>query len=588
MGAAWKYWLHVRLEASGRLRRQEIGAAKAFFQQQFPDLTEAPDLLVQRQLVQVMRSLPQLTELGLSTAQLAECCLRCFISHQIPEECASLERRFGGQGGFKREELLPYVLNDINPLQPVHLMPHKEGCKPYRPLAVKIVQRFDPAQSNLSTWTKRLVLQQKDLNAFLVECGIYLASNWAILSQTSVSRVCHSLSNILTAAEIQRVCSLLESYHQVYRSDRLQQRATQPGKRCEEPTDAQLQRMLQHLQTQGVEIDSAQQLLRELQGLAQQLRQLKQPTKITLDQKTTRQVDQQLYPSAGGQEQNQFLSRYRREAEQCLAQAVQQVLGNRLRYLQQQKPKGNQSMPKDRAFWLAMYLFHCEGKSMTEIAPRIGQQKQFQVSRLMDLKGLRADVRRWWLVLIYDQLPTLLEDYWDQKHLQYLDRLYQLDRLLDTLLETLAQHSGLPHLKSLRVEIRQIWLSRMHEQFFATLSPQQLQLDLSHDLLATLLQTCRAAGLKPLPDHLRQTLLQHIQTQLPLLLADFVAPQRLQFEQLQQFDQLLNQLLSEQIDPVIDQDATESYSPHRASRSIFSLCLCQQLKTWSTANDTFY
>jgi hypothetical protein len=427
MGTAWRYWTHVRLEASGRVKRLEIEPAKAFFRQQFPDYVEAddlPDLLIQRQLVNLMHGAAG-ADSSAEPSRLAECCLRCFVSQQIPQVCLHLERRFATQGQFTCNDLLPYVLDDVNPLQSSLFAEPVDAAKPrHQSLAVKIVHTFNPEQSNLSTWTKRLVLQQKYLNAALTECGIYLASDWSILSHTSPGRLQRLLSGMVSDAEIQRACCLLNSFHAVYRADRMQRRSTNPGQRCTEPSQEQLARMVVHLTQQGIQGYTPTGVLRELRELAQTLRQGKKMAAMSLDDENTRYLaDQQQarQAEADDEDQNDFLNRYRQESEQCLIQAIQQAIDNRLAYLRSKKPpKDSQALPEDQAFLKALRLFYCEDKSMTEIAPLVGKQKQYQVTRLLKLDELRADVRMSWLFLMVDQLDVLLQDYLNSDQLQHL------------------------------------------------------------------------------------------------------------------------------------------------------------------------
>lgn len=441
MDVTWKYWTHVRLEASGNLRRQEIAVAKTFFHQQFPSITNTAlsDSHIQQHLVQISRSnerthlaSEQATGGQLTSEQaLAESCLRCFISHQIPQICLNLERRFGIQGRFSRTELLPYVLDDVNPLTP---FPDRAF---YQPLAVKIVHTFNPTQSSLSTWTRRLVWQHKDLNTALMEHGIYLASNWAILSHTTPARVQRILSSLLTAEEIQQVCHLLESFHAVYRYDRIQQRSLGLNQRCSEPTMDQLRRMvldLQHRDPLHFQTYSPAKVLQDLSALAQKLRRFRKLPEFALgnDHLGVLSDRHQLQLADQDQIQDEFLTRYLEASEDCLRQAVQQVIDHRLTNLRSQKPrKGNQILPKDQAFLKALYLFYCEAKSMADIAPLVGLEKQFQVTRLLELKELRAVVRRLWLSLIRDRLATLIEDYLES------DQANRLDPHLDGLLEDL-------------------------------------------------------------------------------------------------------------------------------------------------------
>lgn len=468
MGAAWRYWTHIRLEASGHLKKQEVTVIKAFFQQQFPEWieAEAPDLLLQTKLVEMMRSTSGAGEGAVQSIRLAEGCLRCFVSNQIPQVCLSLEQRFGTQGHFTAAELLPYVLDDVNPLklwddqasQPSteaeelkidainsrsHAEPPDANRSRYRPLAIKIVHTFDPGASNLSTWTKRLVSQQKDLNKALNDCGIYLASNWSILNHTTPARLARLLAGDLTEEEIRQVCQLLESFHVVYRGDRTRPQSAQSGRRCSEPDQEQLQRMGLYLKNQGMSGYTPTRVLQELRVLAQRLRGRKKLEAVSLDDENTGFLadQQQVQVSEEDQQQDAFLLRYQQESKECLQKAIQQAIDTRLAYLRSKKPaKDSRKLPKDQAFLKALRLFYCEGKSMSQIAPLVGLEKQFQVTRLLELDTLRTDVRLEWLLLMVDQLDVILQDYLDAEQLKQLQQ--QLQR-------------------ELRTDIRQKWLVLM-------------------------------------------------------------------------------------------------------------------------------
>ena len=166
MGVTWKYWTHSWLDMSGRLKKQEILPLKTFFQQQFPveDAEDLPDSLIQTRLSELRSTEAKRFAMG---------CLRCFVSHQIVTVCANLSQKFQLQRYFTQAELLAYVLTDINPLQSF------ESDAIYLPLAVRVTQSFQPSHSGLASWTRRLVLQQKDLQRALMGNGIYMASDWA-------------------------------------------------------------------------------------------------------------------------------------------------------------------------------------------------------------------------------------------------------------------------------------------------------------------------------------------------------------------------------------------------------------------------
>ncbi len=107
MSMASKYWLLVRIDSFGKCRTQEVEEAKAFLCQQFPELTDGKDVPhreLQGQLMQWFRN-------DDTHRQMAEVCLRCFISNQIKEFCLELEQKFGKNHDFTSAELLPLVLD---------------------------------------------------------------------------------------------------------------------------------------------------------------------------------------------------------------------------------------------------------------------------------------------------------------------------------------------------------------------------------------------------------------------------------------------------------------------------------------------
>lgn len=99
----------------------------------------------------------------------------------------------------------------------------------------------------------------------------YSPTNWSILNHVSLDRVYRLLANKLSADELNRAGHLLTAYWFVYRADRLQLR-TGPGRRCSQPTEAQLQRMVTCLETQGITGYTPESMLRELEALARHLR----------------------------------------------------------------------------------------------------------------------------------------------------------------------------------------------------------------------------------------------------------------------------------------------------------------------------
>jgi hypothetical protein len=278
MGTALRYWRLVTLGADGKQRQQEIPVLKTFWQQQFPELVDperVPDLAIQRQLVQIWQanSTSQTNSSQESTSFLAECCLRCFISNQIERTCYQLEEKFGALHGIQAIALYPLVLTDLVPLTLIRQS--AAPASPYRSLATEILQTFDPTQSNLSTWTNRLVRSHPDLKAFLLEHGLYLVSDWALLNDTSPAQVQRILLEFcgLSEVEINQAVQLLQSYHTVYQRDRLQQRRAGASGACVEPTPDQLMRIAQKMPLMGDRALSPEYIKHNLQMLAQRLRE---------------------------------------------------------------------------------------------------------------------------------------------------------------------------------------------------------------------------------------------------------------------------------------------------------------------------
>ena len=93
-------------------------------------------------------------------------------------------------------------------------------------------------------------------------------------------------------------------------------------------------------------------------------------------------------------EQTEFIKFYRQQLRICLDKALVQVINERVTRINRTDPE------KAQKFLTALQLFHCQGISMTEIAPIVNLPAQFNVSRLLKLKEFRADVRQRLLVLL--------------------------------------------------------------------------------------------------------------------------------------------------------------------------------------------
>ncbi len=423
MGIASKYWRQIKINSSGSCQILEIAEAKQFFTSNFPEYlagSDVSDINIQRQLLEWMGDNypeinPEINPL------LAERCLLCFISWQIERVCQQLATNFGKNHGFTSRDLFPYVLTDDGRIS----SQRKQTSSPS--FAQEILQTFDPNQGGLATWTIRKVKQHSELNSFLLECGVYLISDWALLNDTPTKQLEKIFSAFynLSIFETQESLNILSSYHAIYRAQRRQQRLSRAGKKCLPPTMEQLEQIAQLIETKTGKKNSPKMVMTKLQNLAFQLREYRisvrsgsLPT-IPLDTSKKKSLGSQISVSQETDtidEQNEFLTNYRQEFIRSLDAAIVKVTDVWMELLKRKKS------PKAEQFISALYLYHCQGKSMTEIAKNLGLKAQSQVTRLLKLKSFRADIRQQMLISLRDRILELAKDYTTPQSLKTLDK----------------------------------------------------------------------------------------------------------------------------------------------------------------------
>ena len=409
MGTASRYWKLIRLDTTGKRQIQEIASAKAFFYQRFPELKnqiEVSDRAIQNRLLTIYRE-PSIANSdyaprSLSDRLMTECCLRCFISHQIEQACIQLELRFGSEHGFTRYDLFVLVLDDTLPELNKPRQCNKSNQGIYQPMATKILQTFDEKKAGLSTWTNQLVKHQRELNAFLLEHGVYLVSDWAILNDTEPKQFKRILGEFhnLTEVEIEQATVLLKSYHQVYRQERLKQRQAGVKGKCPPPSVEQLEQIANLFEQETNLKLSLEQTLSRIQTLASLLRQYRIHARGG-PLPTQPPVIEPKYDSQQQDDDEPFITFYRQQFIKCLDRGLNTVIQTRLNHLQR-KDTG-----KAQQFLTALELFFCQGQTMGEIAPVIGLKAQFQVTRLLKLKAFRADLQQ---QMLRDLLPCILKE----------------------------------------------------------------------------------------------------------------------------------------------------------------------------------
>ena len=431
MESAARYWQLVRLDSSGQRRIEKLAIAESFFLDQF-GRGELSDSELHLALLQ------KLTEP--SSRDAADLCLRCYISHQIEQVCVRLEQQFGRQHGFTRYDLLPLVLHDRG------IPRSQQPNNPWQPLAWAIIDSFMPQQASLNTWVMRQVRHHKDLNEFLLERGVYLITDWALLNDTNPAQLQRILSEFYgtTTREAEQAGQLLQAYHTIYRGDRIKQRLAgvlKARQTCLPPQPEQLQRIATYLGETTPTSLANQRLMAKLQILASQLRQYrihvrsKRVPTISIDQPEIEAVvqAQTTLPEGNADEQQVFLEAYRAQLQVCLAETIQQVTQDRVAYLKRRQPQTADQ------FLRALYLFHCQGKAMAEIATLLGLQAQYQVTRLIKLKQFRADVQQRLLKQLGDRITQIAQQFTTSEQLQTLNQ--AIAAALEEQISTLMQQA---------------------------------------------------------------------------------------------------------------------------------------------------
>lgn len=360
------YWQLVQVGSAGQIRQQVLEAAEVFFSEKFSEyvtLAKVPDREIQRQLLYEVRQ-------GTAQARQAELCLRCYISQALLKSCRSLVRRFGEQFNLTLEALLPLALGDFGFNQ-------ASANATFVSITDQVLSSFDPNRSGLATWCDRVLKSNREIKQVLAELGIELKSNWLILNRATVGKVRRVLNAFeQTEREIEEAIELLQAFHQVYRAEILAHRSQKGGKYPPPAPQllAQMSRQLTLLQEPSPEV-----VFSKLEQLATFLRQYSPPPA-----KSPLPADSP--ESSANNELQELLDQY---CIPCLVKAFQVVLERRLAGFSPRELKRG----KDKKFLKALRLFHCEGKSLGQIAPEINLTDQPAVSRFLKLKSFREDVR---------------------------------------------------------------------------------------------------------------------------------------------------------------------------------------------------
>ena len=429
-----KYWKFVKINSAGEVQFQTMVAAQSYFKQQFANVDDnsIADAAIVRQLWQ---------QVDLKKLKPAQLCLRCYISRLIYWVCFDLAKNFGRDKGFTCEDLLPFVLDDEVLLK---------SRNSYKSLATRILQTFDPEKGSLKTWVNRYVKQHPEIHRFLLEHGIFLISDWAILNDTNPQELQRIFTQMYQSAtvEIQQSIELLISYHAVYREDRIKQRLKGKTLPCKQPTSEQLKQIIDDFQSRNSNLLKIKQfqftnevVLNKLQLIAAKLRKYRIAVRggsvstVSINQPEIQPVVEKKLElqTDTNTEQIEFIQQYQKQFTTSLDLAIAQVIEEFITRNQRKKSFNQQ------AFTQGLELFHCQGKSMSQIAPEIGLKKQYEVTRLLKLSDLRTDIRQKLLIILSQRVIDIAKNFSNTQRLQNLDR--QIQTILDEQISTIIQEA---------------------------------------------------------------------------------------------------------------------------------------------------
>lgn len=421
MDALFRYWNMWRIDpASDRagFKCAAVPTAQAFLQiQQLGDNTRDSHTAKNENIAIALLSWFQNSTHDAVARSQSGLCLRCYVSEPILNACRKLDNLFG-EDHFTYRDLLPFVLNDdgktmivLDHDRKTQLVLDPDGslqataCKFF---SVQILQTFKPNGSSsmsLNNWAYLQTKQNSDLKNFLSEFGFQQLSDWALLNRARTKQ-------LKQLAERDR--HLIEVFHVVYRRDRHQQ--NQGTKRCLDPTTAQLQEMLAHLQVRNITIQPCE-LITELRRVALQLRQYdlwsyREPLELDDPETGECMIRSDLPHDAASesdlerQEQQELLAFFYEQLQLALVDSIQQAIRDRIIYLR--NSKGYTTFADQLV--AGLFLYYRQGIALKEIAGLLNMSGWAQARRVLNPGELLSTVRTLTIRQVLHQLLKKAEE----------------------------------------------------------------------------------------------------------------------------------------------------------------------------------
>jgi hypothetical protein len=184
-------------------------------------LADAAEAIVRLSLTVKFPSAPVDRQLLQSATQGADqgalLCLRCRVSHPMEAKLRALHRQFAAAKGLDLLCLASYVLDDDG--RPLPYSESAQSSGGFVPFGLEVVRSYDAAKGcGLPHWARQKLQAHNGLRAHLLEHGLLLIGDWALLADASSTRIRHSWEafgrGVLTA---EQAVALHRSYLPLYR-----------------------------------------------------------------------------------------------------------------------------------------------------------------------------------------------------------------------------------------------------------------------------------------------------------------------------------------------------------------------------------
>jgi hypothetical protein len=154
-------------------------------------------------------------------------CLRCRISHALETWLLVTYKAHHKTCGIELGAMASYALDDVGELtirtgtsEPAPFIYAKIASMPtglISPFSAEVLRSYDPALCGLPHWAKLKIQAHNDLKAYFRQHGLLLISDWALLRNSSATRVRQACEQHLKSADtIEFLCRLHGRYGPLY------------------------------------------------------------------------------------------------------------------------------------------------------------------------------------------------------------------------------------------------------------------------------------------------------------------------------------------------------------------------------------